>query len=65
MKETVPISEKALLTIEEAAEYFNIGVNRIRLMTNDEHCPYVLWSGSRRLIKRIPFQEYLYSLYSI
>lgn len=65
MKEKVPISEKALLTIEEAAEYFNIGVNRIRLMTNDDHCPYVLWSGSRRLIKRIPFQEYLYSLYSI
>ena len=65
MKETVPISEKALLTIEEAAEYFNIGVNRIRLMTNDEHCPYVLWSGNRRLIKRKPFEEYLYGQYSI
>ncbi len=65
MKETVPISEKALLTLEEAAEYFNIGMNKIRELTNDEHCPYVLWNGTKRLIKRVPFEEYLNSLYSI
>lgn len=65
MKEPVPISEKALLNIEEAASYFNMGVNKIRELTADEHCPYVLWNGTKRLIKRVPFQEYLYSLYSI
>ncbi len=65
MKETVKIAEKPLLTVEEAAEYFNIGVNKIRSMTNDEDCPYVLWSGNRRLIKRIAFEEFLYSQYSI
>ena len=65
MKETVKIAEKPLLTAEEAAEYFNIGVNKIRTMTNDEDCPYVLWSGSRRLIKRAAFEAFLNSQYSI
>ncbi|MBR5943375.1 MAG: helix-turn-helix domain-containing protein [Lachnospiraceae bacterium] len=65
MKKTLSIAEKALLTPEEAAEYFNIGVNKVRSLTDGENCPYVLWSGSRRLIKRKPFEEYLYSQYSI
>ena len=62
---TLSISEKSLLTPEEAAEYFNIGVNKIRALTDGENCPYVLWSGNRRLIKRKPFEEYLYKQYSI
>ena len=62
---TLSISEKSLLTLEEAAAYFNIGINRIRTMTNGDDCPYVLWIGSKRLIKRKPFEEYLYKLYSI
>jgi excisionase family DNA binding protein len=65
MKNTLSIAEKSLLTAEEAAEYFNIGVNKIRIMTNDENCPYVLWSGNRRLIKRKTFEEFLYRQYSI
>ncbi len=65
MKETVPIAEKALLTLEEAAKYFNIGINKLRFMTNDENCSYVVWNGSKRLIKRKPFEEYLYKQYSI
>ena len=65
MKENVPIAEKALLTLEEAAKYFNIGVNKLRFMTNEESCPYVVWNGSKRLIKRKPFEEHLYKQYSI
>ena len=64
-KEVVPIADKALLTVDEAAEYFNIGKNKIRELTEDDNCPYVLWSGSRRLIKRKPFEEFLYRHYSI
>ena len=64
-KEVVPIADKALLTVDEAAEYFNIGKNKIRELTEDDNCPYVLWSGSRRLIKRKPFEEFLYKQYSI
>ena len=62
---TLSISEKSLLTPEEAAAYFNIGINRIRTMTNGDDCPYVLWIGSKRLIKRKPFEEYLYSSFSL
>ena len=61
----VAIADKALLTLEEAAKYFNIGINKLRLITNEENCPYVVWNGSKRLIKRKPFEEYLYRSYSI
>ena len=61
----VAIADKALLTLEEAAKYFNIGINKLRIMTNEENCPFVVWNGSKRLIKRKPFEEYLYRSYSI
>lgn len=65
MVKEVPIANKALLTLEEATAYYGIGMNKIRELTNADQCPYVLWNGSKRLIKRKPFEEYLYSLYSI
>ena len=65
MKHEVPISEKALLTVDEASEYFNIGSQRIRDLTNDDRCPYVLWIGSKRLIKRELFKEFLFSQFSL
>ena len=65
MKNEVSIAEKSLLTLEEAAKYFNIGINKLRETTNDENCPFVLWNGSRRLIKRKLLEDYLYKSYSI
>lgn len=65
VRNEVPIADKALLTLEEAAKYFNIGMPKIRELTADDHCPYVLWNGSKRLIKRKTFEEYLYRQYSI
>ena len=65
MKEETPLATKAFLTLEEAAEYFNIGIKKIRALTNDEHCPYVLWNGTKRLIKRKSFEDFLNSQYSI
>lgn len=64
MKE-VPIWEKSNLTIEEAAVYSSIGVNKIRELSNDESCPFVLWVGSKRLIKRKLFDKYIEECYSI
>ena len=57
--------EEDIMIVEEAAKYFNIGINKLRFMTNDENCSYVVWNGSKRLIKRKPFEEYLYKQYSI
>lgn len=61
----VPIWEKSNLTIEEAAAYFGIGQGKIRELTSEPDCPYVLWVGSKRLIKRHILEDYLDSQYSI
>ena len=48
----VPIWEKMNLTVDEAAEYSNIGINKIRELTEKPSCPFVLWIGKKRVIKR-------------
>lgn len=63
MAESVPLWEKANLTLEEAAAYFGIGINKLREMTNGEDCPFVLWNGSKRLIKRKTLEKYLESIF--
>lgn len=65
MKKEVPLWEKANLTLEEAAAYFGIGINKLRELSNDEKCTFVLWCGSKRLIKRVQCEEYLAKMYSI
>lgn len=48
----VPIWVKPYLTIEEAAEYTGIGRDKLYEMTSLAECPFVLWVGNRRMIKR-------------
>ena len=48
MKE-VPIWEKSNLTLEEAAAYSGIGINKLRSISDSEKCQFVLWIGSKRL----------------
>ena len=55
----VPICEKAALTIEEAAEYSNIGINKIDSMLRSPNCPFVLFVGTKKLVKRREFEEYI------
>lgn len=47
------------LTIEEAAAYFGIGVNKLREMTDSKTCTFVIFNGTKRLIKRAKLEEYL------
>ena len=65
MKCEVPVWEKANLTLEEAAAYSNIGINRLRELSDAEQCPFVLFVGNKRLIKRKQFDAYLAEAYSI
>ena len=66
MRETdIPIAQKAALTLEEAAVYSNIGVNKLREITDDRLCTFVFWVGRKRLIKRKLFEEYLEKLHVI
>lgn len=57
MRQEVPLWEKANLTLEEAALYSGIGQGKLRGLTNDEDCPFVLWNGSKRLLKRRKLDE--------
>lgn len=61
----VPIWEKTTLTLEEAATYTGVGINKLRDISNDERCPFVLWNGTKRLLKRKQLEDYLAKSYSI
>lgn len=61
----VPIWEKSNLTLDEASAYFNIGVNKLRQLSNAKDCSFVLWVGNKRLIKRQVLEKYLTTSYSI
>lgn len=58
-KSTVPISEKYALTIEEAAEYSNIGQNRISELLKAPRCSFVLYVGRKKLVKRAEFERFI------
>lgn len=64
-KNTIPIKDKFLLTIREASEYSNIGINRLSRMLNDPYCEFALFNGNRKLIKRKEFEKYLTEAHNI
>lgn len=64
-KFNVPIWQKSNLTLEEAAAYSGIGINKLRKMTDEKYCQFVLWNGRKRLIKRRKLDEYIEKSYSI
>ena len=47
-KISVPVWEKMNLTIEEAAAYSNIGINKIDDMAKSPGCPFVLYIGRKK-----------------
>ena len=55
----VPINLKAALTIREAAEYSNIGINKIDSMLRSPNCPFVLYVGTKKLVKRREFESFI------
>ncbi|MBE5834764.1 MAG: helix-turn-helix domain-containing protein [Butyrivibrio sp.] len=59
MNNTIPIWEKQLLTIDEAALYTNIGQNRISELLKKPSCSFVIYIGRKKLVKRKEFEKYL------
>ena len=57
--QNVPIQCKMTLTIREAAEYSNIGINKIDSLLKMPNCPFVLYIGTRKLAKRVEFEQYI------
>ena len=57
--EKVPIYLKTTLTIREAAEYSNVGINKIEELLKKPNCTFVLYVGTKKLVKRKEFEQFL------
>ena len=55
----LPVWQKMNLSVEEAAAYTGICKTKLREMSDEEDCPFVLWNGAKRLFKRKKLEEYL------
>ncbi len=56
---TIPASEKIALSIKEASEYSNIGINKIEDLLKDPRCKFVLYVGKKKLVKRKEFEQFI------
>lgn len=59
----IPIWHKINLTIKEASALSHIGEKELRERTDEPNCPFVLYKGTHKLIKRKKFEEYLAKRY--
>ena len=59
MNESIYIKDKVLLTIREAAQYSNIGINSIDSLLKMPECPFVFYVGNKKLVKRAEFEKYI------
>ena len=59
-QDIIPVWKRYVLTITEAAEYYHIGENKLRMIA-DEHpeADFIIMNGNRILIKRQKFEEFL------
>ncbi len=55
----IPVWKKVMLTKEEAAAYSHIGVNKLDELLKIPNCPFVLYVGKKKLVKRKEFEQYL------
>lgn len=62
---SISLENKCLLTLEEAALYTGLGKQKLREISNEETCGFVLWNGTKRMFKREKLKIYLESLFSI
>ena len=57
--ETVPIHLKMTLSIREASAYSGIGINKIDALLKQPGCDFVLYIGSKKLVKRLQFERFI------
>ena len=55
----LPINERYMLTIKEAASYFNIGTKKLRRIAEDNLGTVAIFCGNRFLIVRPKFEEFI------
>ena len=57
--QVVPIHLKMAMTIREAAAYSSIGINKIDALLRQPNCPFVLFVGTKKLVKRKEFEQFI------
>lgn len=59
-KGVIPVWKRYALTITEAADYYHIGENKLRMIA-EEHpqADFIIMNGNRILLKRQKFEEFL------
>ena len=62
---SIPLDAKPLLTLKEASIYTGIGINKLREMSNENSCDYVLFVGRKRMFKREALLQFLKEAYSV
>lgn len=55
----IPLNLKLTMTVKEAVQYSNIGINRIDRMLRSPNCPFVLYVGTKKLVKRKEFEQFI------
>ena len=61
----LPLEAKPILTLKEASQYTGIGINKLRDMSNERNCNYVLFVGRKRMFKRVALLKFLEEAYSV
>lgn len=61
-KVQIPICEKYMLTVREAAAYFSIGIKKMRMLAENNEGSFAILMGNRYLIVRPRFETYIDTL---
>ena len=63
--EAVPLESKPFLTLKEASLYTGVGINKLRELSNEKNCDFVLFVGNKRMFKREALLRFLNEAYSV
>ena len=64
-EKSLPLDVKPLLTLKEASVYTGVGINKLREISNERNCDYVLFVGRKRMFKREALLQFLQEAYSV
>lgn len=62
----INLADQYLLTVGEASKYFRLGETKLRkLIAENKDADYLIWNGTRPLIKRSKFEKLIDELKEI
>jgi hypothetical protein len=62
MQQSLPLDQRYMLTLKEAAAYFGIGQKKMHLLATLDEGNFTMRNGNRYLICRPAFEKYLEGL---